>query len=263
MSAPLLALQKVTKKFGGLVAVDAVDMAVEPGEIRGLIGPNGSGKSTTLNLITGLYTLTAGSIHLAGQDISRRAVAVRTRLGLARTFQNIRLFSKMTVLDNVAAARHCRTRAGLAQVILRTPGMRREERQIRARAMAALELVGLADRAADYPDDLPYGQRRLLEIARALATEPQVLLLDEPAAGLNPVEKEHLQELIRRLRDDLHLTLVLVEHDMGVIMRICDRISVLNFGARIAEGTAAEVRSDPAVIEAYLGRGGDGHVAPQ
>lgn len=253
----LLQVAGLTKRFGGLVAVNQVDMAVAPGEVRGLIGPNGSGKSTLLNLISGLYTVTAGSIHLAERDITRLAAAQRTRLGVARTFQNIRLFSKLTVLDNVAAACYCRSRAGLVQVLLRTPAMRAEEREIQRQAMAALERVGVAGRAGDLPGDLPYGQRRLVEIARALATQPRVLLLDEPAAGLNPNEKKQLLDLIRRLNQDLGLTIVLVEHDMHVIMNICHRISVLNFGAKIGEGTAAEVRRHPAVIEAYLGRGDD------
>lgn len=254
---PLLEIEQLTRRFGGLVAVDHVDMRVPRGEIRGLIGPNGSGKSTLLNLVSGIYTVSSGSIRLSGQDITRTSASGRTKAGIARTFQNIRLFPKMTVLDNVAAAGYCRSRAGIARILLRTPGMREEERGIQTRARDALELVGVLDRADAYPDDLPYGQRRLVEIARALVTDPAVLLLDEPAAGLTATEKTKLLEVIRRLNVDRDLTLLLVEHDMKVIMNVCHRISVLNFGARIGEGTAEQVRRDPEVIEAYLGKGDD------
>lgn len=256
-TAPILQVSELTRTFGGLVAVDRVDMSVPAGEIRGLIGPNGSGKSTLLNLVSGVYTVTSGRITLEGGDITRASAPARTRSGVARTFQNIRLFGRMTVLDNVAAAGYCRSRAGLTEIVLRTPRMRTEERELQQRARDALELVGVLDRADAYPGDLPYGQRRLVEIARALMTEPKVLLLDEPAAGLTPGEKAQLLTLIRRLNDEHDLTLVLVEHDMTVIMNVCDRITVLNFGAKIGEGTAAEVRQNQAVIEAYLGRGDD------
>lgn len=255
--APLLETTQLTRSFGGLVAVDHVDMEVARGEIRGLIGPNGSGKSTLLNLVSGIYTVSSGTIRLAGHDITNARASGRTRSGVARTFQNIRLFGKMTVRDNVAAAGYCRSRAGLARVLLRTPGMRSEERDIQRRAHEVLELTGVLDRADDYPDDLPYGQRRLVEIARALVTEPSVLLLDEPAAGLNPGEKLRLLEVIRALNTERGLTLLLVEHDMKVIMGVCDRITVLNFGAKIGEGTAEDVRRNPAVVEAYLGKDDD------
>lgn len=256
-TAQLLEITQLTRRFGGLVAVDHVDMSVGSGEIRGLIGPNGSGKSTLLNLVSGVYTVSSGQIRLSGQDITRSSASGRARNGVARTFQNIRLFGRMSVLDNVAAAGYCRSRAGLAQIVLRTPRMRAEERDIQRRARDALELVGVLDRAEAYPDDLPYGQRRLVEIARALVTQPAVLLLDEPAAGLTPGEKERLLEVIRNLNVDRGLTLLLVEHDMNLIMNVCHRISVLNFGAKIGEGSAQEVRRNPAVIEAYLGRGDD------
>jgi branched-chain amino acid transport system ATP-binding protein len=254
---PLLETEQLTRTFGGLVAVDHVDMRVPRGEIRGLIGPNGSGKSTLLNLVSGVYAVTSGSIRLGGQEITRASASGRTKSGIARTFQNIRLFPKMTVLDNVAAAGYCRSRAGVAQVVLRTPRMRAEERGIQERARDALELVGVLGRADAFPDDLPYGQRRLVEIARALVTEPEVLLLDEPAAGLTASEKTLLLEVIGRLNVDRDLTLLLVEHDMKLIMKVCHRITVLNFGAKIGEGTAEQVRRDPAVIEAYLGKSDD------
>jgi branched-chain amino acid transport system ATP-binding protein len=253
----VLEVERLTRAFGGLVAVNRVDMAVASGEIRGLIGPNGSGKSTLLNLVSGIYGVTGGHIRLEGQEITRASAPARTKRGVARTFQNIRLFGRLTVLENVAAACYCRSRAGLIPILLRTPRMRAEEREIQQRARDALDLVGLSDRAEAYPGDLPYGQRRLVEIARALATEPRVLLLDEPAAGLTQAEKEQLLVLIRRLNEEHTLTLVLVEHDMHVIMNICHRVTVLNFGAKIGEGTADEVRQNPAVIEAYLGRGKD------
>lgn len=255
MSAPLLEINALTRSFGGLVAVNRVDMEVGQGEIRGLIGPNGSGKSTLLNLVSGVYSVSSGLIRLGGTDVTRLGAASRTRNGIARTFQNIRLFGKMTVFDNVAAAGYCRSHAGLLRVMFRTPGMRAEERDIQRRANEALELVGVVERRDDYPDDLPYGQRRLVEIARALVTQPKLLLLDEPAAGLTATEKVRLLELIRQLNSERGLTLILVEHDMKVIMDVCDRITVLNFGAKIGEGTAREVRRNPDVVEAYLGHG--------
>jgi len=257
MSSHLLELTELTRNFGGLVAVNRVDMNIEAGEIRGLIGPNGSGKSTLLNLVSGVYSVTSGTIRLAENDVTRLRAAERTRSGIARTFQNIRLFKNMTVFDNVAAAGYCRSHAGLWRIALRTPGMRAEERTIRQHASDALELVGLEERRDDFPDDLPYGQRRLVEIARALVTEPKLLLLDEPAAGLTATEKAQLLDVIRELNSGRGITLILVEHDMKVIMDICDRITVLNFGAKIGEGTAREVRRNPDVIEAYLGRDDD------
>lgn len=256
-SDALLETTQLTRSFGGLVAVDHVDMEVIRGEIRGLIGPNGSGKSTLLNLVSGIYAVSSGTIRLAGEDITATRASRRTQSGVARTFQNIRLFGKMTVRDNVAAAAYCRSRAGLTQIMLRTPRMRAEERDIQRRTHEALELTGVLHRADDHPDDLPYGERRLVEIARALMTEPSVLLLDEPAAGLNPAEKTQLLEVIRTLNTERGLTLLLVEHDMGVIMGICDHITVLNFGAKIGEGTAEQVRRNPVVVEAYLGRDDD------
>ena len=253
----LLELKGLTKAFGGLMAVDDLDLTLEAGAIRGLIGPNGSGKSTTLNLISGLYQETRGRISLDGEDIHGLSPSKRTAVGLARTFQNIRLFHRMTVLDNVLVARYCRTRSGLLAVTLRTTAERKEEREARARALESLETVGLRHRAMELPGGLPYGQQRLVEIARALATDPRVLLLDEPAAGMNASEKAELLHLIRRLNTDLKLSVLLVEHDMDLVMRACARITVLNFGSAIAEGTAAEVRSHPDVVEAYLGKGAE------
>ncbi|BDG61042.1 ABC transporter ATP-binding protein [Caldinitratiruptor microaerophilus] len=253
MTTPALALRGLTKAFGGLVAVDGLDMAVRPGEVHGLIGPNGSGKSTTLNLISGLLRPTRGQVLLEGRDVTGQGAAARVRLGIARTFQNIRLFRHLTVLDNVLAATYPRTRAGLLAVLARTPAMRSEEEAARRRSLELLDLVGLGRRAADLPGDLPYAQQRLVEIARALATGPRVLLLDEPAAGMNPAEKQELLALIRRLNREFGLTVVLVEHDMSLVMQACDRITVLNFGSRVAEGTPQEVRRHPEVVRAYLG----------
>ncbi|NLG67337.1 MAG: ABC transporter ATP-binding protein [Actinobacteria bacterium] len=246
-------LKGITKIFGGLAAVSSLDLTVAKGEIHGLIGPNGSGKSTTLNLISGQYIPTSGQILLGGRDITRVPPAERTVLGIARTFQNIRLFRRLSVLDNVMVSRYCRTRSGLVPVFLRLPSERREEAQAREAALAALRVVDMDGRADALPGDLPYGQQRLVEIARALATDPQVLMLDEPAAGMNPTEKRDLQLLIARLNREHQLTILLVEHDMDLVMAACGRLTVLNFGAKIGEGSAYEVRANPDVIEAYLG----------
>lgn len=259
LSVAVLQLKGLSKIFGGLLAVEALDMSVAPGEIRGLIGPNGSGKTTTLNLVSGLYTPTRGEILLDGVRINRLRPSDRTRLGMARTFQNIRLFPRLKVLDNVAMARHARSRAGLLSIIAGAPGARDEEREIMEHARKMLDLVGLTSRANDSPADLPYGAQRLLEIARALATEPKLLLLDEPAAGMNPREKGDLVRLIGRINRELGVTIILIEHDMKVVMTVCHQITVLNFGAKIAEGAVDQVRRDPAVIQAYLGKGAEDH----
>lgn len=251
----VLTVKGLSKRFGGLVAVDSLDLAVAQGEVHGLIGPNGSGKSTTLNLISGLYTPTRGQIILGDRDVTAESAARRNWLGLARTFQNTRLFKRLTVLENVMVGGTSRSRAGLVGVLLRTRAMRAEEVELRRTALETLDLVGLAGHAHRLPGELPYGQQRLVEVARALAGKPRLLLLDEPAAGMNPREKEELLGLVQRLNQQLGLPILLVEHDMDLVMNACHRVSVLNFGAQIAVGTPDQIREDPAVIAAYLGKG--------
>lgn len=250
----MLQLRGVSLSFGGLKAVDHVDMDVAEGEIAGLIGPNGAGKTTVFNLITGLYRPDEGSILFRGQAIHRQPPHRITELGIARTFQNIRLFGNASVLENVMMARHCRTRSGSLAAIFRTRAYREEEEQTRERALALLKFVELDDVRDVRASELPYGSQRRLEIARALATDPLLLLLDEPAAGMNETESDRLIRLIRRIRDELNKTVLLIEHDMRVVMTLCDRITVLNFGRRLIHGRPEEVRNDPNVIEAYLGR---------
>jgi branched-chain amino acid transport system ATP-binding protein len=251
--APKLRVAGLSKAFGGIRAVHDCSFDVDPGTVVGLIGPNGSGKTTCLNALTGIYTPTRGTAHFRGTPILGRPPHAITALGIARTFQNVRLFPHLSVVDNVMVGQHCRTRAGVAGVILRTGRARAEEAKIAGVAATALARVGLGHRQGVPAGSLAYGERRLLEIARALATEPTMLLLDEPAAGLNPHETERLMRLIEGLRGD-GLTLIVVEHNMRLVMGVCDRITVLDFGRKVMEGAPQDVRVHPAVIEAYLGR---------
>ncbi len=248
-----LEVRNVSLSFGGLRAVTDFSLSVPAGALLGLIGPNGAGKTTVFNLLTGVYRPDAGDIEIGGMSILGKKPHQICALGAARTFQNIRLFGELSVLDNVRVACHQRSRSGLLAATLRTPAFQREEAGQMARARLLLSLFGLEGHAQDEARSLPYGKQRRLEIARALATSPQLLLLDEPAAGMNPQEKVELRDLIRRVRDEFKCAILLIEHDMGLVMRVCERIAVLNYGAKLAEGTPEEIQRHPAVIEAYLG----------
>jgi len=250
----LLTLDNVTIRFGGLTAVDTVNLEIKQGEILALIGPNGAGKSTVFNLITSIYQPTEGTISLAGKPLVGIPTHKIAEMGITRTFQTIRLFSELSVLDNVKIGAHCRGKAGLFQAFTRLPGMKREEAELEEKAIKALEFLDLAAKCDEMAKNLSYGEQRRLEIARALVSKPKLLLLDEPAAGMNPQEKIILMEMIRRIRDT-GITIFLVEHDMKLVMGISERIAVLDYGKMIAEGTPLEVRSNNAVIEAYLGSG--------
>jgi branched-chain amino acid transport system ATP-binding protein len=251
----ILEAQSLTRRFGGLVAVNNVSFAVKKHEIFGLIGPNGAGKTTLFNLITGLIPPSSGKLIYQERDISQLRPYKIANLGIARTFQNIRLFGELSALENVIIGGHLHSKSGIITGVLGLPPAPREEAKSRSKALDLLDMVGLSDRTQEKAKNFAYGDQRRLEIARALALEPQILLLDEPAAGMNPSEKQQLSEFIRNLRERFNLTIILIEHHVPLVMGLCDRIAVLDFGQLIALGKPSVVRDDPAVIAAYLGSG--------
>ena len=251
---PVLDVRNLGIDFGGLTAVDSFNITIGPTEIAGLIGPNGAGKPTIFNLLTGVYQPTPGSVLVNGIDIKGMSVHKVNKLGIARTFQNIRLFSEMTALDNVKVGMHNEIKCSFLASLLRLPSYYRAEAAANMKAMELLDFMGLADMADQKAGSLPYGVQRRLEIVRALATNPSIILLDEPAAGMNPSETAELMHQIRRIRDTFHIAIFLIEHDMNLVMNVCETIAVVNYGKIICKGTPEQVRQNPAVIEAYLGK---------